>query len=223
MDEMIKCRRMTKYEQATRPQSAASRQETEMMNKSKREAAVTKDALEKVRLLCQSRGTTGFLEFGRALRKGTTENMNLEDFEKGMAEAGVQLDKDEVAELFEKLDKSGSGTVTLNDVISAVMPKLPESRVKTISDAFDKLDKGNEGAITIDGMRGLYSVKKNTKFLSGEETEEEIKQKFCSIFEKGMSSGKISREEFFHYYYGISASIESDIHFDLMMRQTYKL
>ena len=101
---------------------------------------------------------------------------------------------------------------------------MNRNRLNTIMKAFEKLDKTNDGVITIDDMRNSYDVRSHSEYKNGDKSEDEVINSFLKKFEKGGSiDGQITRDEFIDYYSGVSASIDDDTYFELMLRQAWKL
>lgn len=143
---------------ATRPVSAMSRQESEMVNKMRRTLADgrEKEPIDKLRLLCLARGASGILGMGRAFRvmdDDGSKTLSLDEFATGIRDAGLNVDDEEAQEIFNQFDTDGSGTLNMDEFIMALRPNMSESRKKIVEQAFSKLDKTGDGFITIDDLK----------------------------------------------------------------------
>lgn len=96
--------------------------------------------------------------------------------------------------------------------------------------AFNKIDFNGDGVLDINDIKGKYNASMHPDVKSGKKTEEEVLTEFLETFEMHhntihgyKSDGKVSKEEFVEYYTNISASIDNDAYFDLMMSNAWNL
>ncbi|KAL3312276.1 hypothetical protein Ciccas_009134 [Cichlidogyrus casuarinus] len=109
-------------------------------------------------------------------------------------------------------------------MIKKLKPPMNKSRSTLVMKAFNKLDKTKDGVITVEDLRGVYNCRMHPKFKNGEWTEDQIFADFLKKFEApDDADGTVTKEEFMNYYSGVSASIDNDAYFDLMMRNAWKL
>ncbi|TKS85114.1 Calcyphosin-like protein [Collichthys lucidus] len=95
---------------------------------------------------------------------------------------------------------------------------------EVIMQAFRKLDKTGDGLITIEDLKGVYNAKNHPKYQNGEWTEIRCSgSSWTASILPYDKDGKVTKEEFVNYYCGVSASIDRDVYFILMMKNAWKL
>ncbi|XP_072032235.1 calcyphosin-like protein [Amphiura filiformis] len=224
-----------------RPMSSQSRDEENMKRQHLRAAASAKDPIEKCRSLALSRGTTAIYKIGKVFKIFDDDNsgsLNEAEFKKGLTEWGRQIEDEnqrltdeQLDEVFKTFDKDGSGTISYNEFLRALRGPMSSSRKNLIDLAFKKLDKTGDGKITLKDVKGVYNTRRHPEVLSGEKTEDEVLIKFLNTFESDANSpdveptgdGEVTKDEFENYYAGVSASVDEDIYFDLVMRTAWNL
>jgi len=207
--------------------AATSRTNNELKRNATQALSKTTDPVEKLRLQCLSRGASGIKGLGRTFRifdDDGSKSLDFNEFKKGLRDYGLYLEPQEVKEIFEAFDKDNSGVLDFDEFLVALRPPMSKARKSIIHKAFNKLDKTGDGFVTSEDLKGVYDVTKHPKYKSGEWTEEQCFRKFLDSFDNpDDKDGTITLDEFLNYYSGVSASIDQDAYFDLMIRSAYKL
>ncbi|XP_078287117.1 calcyphosine-like b isoform X4 [Rhinoraja longicauda] len=207
--------------------AGTARHDREMAMDAKKKLQQCSDPIEKLRLQCLSRGSAGIKGLGRVFHimdDDRSRTLDYNEFVKGLKDYGVLLEKEDVEAAFKHFDRDASGTIDYDEFLLTLRPPMSNARKEIIAQAFRKLDKTGDGMITIEDLRGVYNAKHHPKYQNGEMTEEQVFRIFLDNFDSpNEKDGIVTMEEFLNYYAGVSASIDTDVYFIIMMRNAWKL
>ncbi|XP_053386850.1 calcyphosin-like protein [Mercenaria mercenaria] len=193
------------------------------------ENKIVKDLLQQLQSQCLNKGVGGIKGLGVAFRKmdkDFTKHICYTEFCEGIQSYGLQVEEKDLILLFTAFDRNKNNQIEFMEFVSKLKPAMSGKRVDVVNQAFDALDAIKDDVLKLEDLKIVYSqnAKKHPKFISGEWTEEQVLRYFLdSIDTPGNPDGKVTREEFMDYYAGVSATVDDDSYFDLMMRACYGL
>jgi len=91
------------------------------------------------------------------------------------------------------------------------------------------MDRNGDGVLTLKDIKGWYSAKNHPDVVSGRRSEDQVLGEFLETFEihhnmkRGSKDQTVTLEEFFEYYKNVSANIDNDQYFELMINNSFKL
>jgi Ca2+-binding EF-hand superfamily protein len=122
------------------------------------------------------------------------------------------------------------GTIDYDEFVRIIRGDLTPPRLVLVKKAFAKLDKDGSGIVDIDDIKDIYSTAKHPDFISGKKTRDQILVEFLETFEMHhniqngtQADGRITEEEWIEYYTNVSASLDNDEYFALMMNSSWNL
>jgi len=154
-----------------------------------------------------------------------SKTLKFEEMENCLKSYGLHLDGKEISMLMLAMDQKGdSSYLTFDELLIGVRGgAFNERRKKLVDMAYGVLDKDRSGIIDMADMRELYDTKHHPEVQEGKMTEEEALEHFLEQFEDGKHDGKVTKDEFRHYYGNISPSIDNDDYFELMIRNAWHI
>ncbi|KAE9334637.1 hypothetical protein PF008_g13864 [Phytophthora fragariae] len=183
-------------------------------------------SLEILRDSLYEHGAKGIRGLGRKFRiidDDGNRSLSLDEFGKAFKEHALELSEKEVEELFHFIDANSSGGVDFDEFLLAVRGELNERRTQLVLAAFKILDADGSGVVDLNDIKAKYSAKEHPDVLQGRKTEDEVLREFLDTFDGGEKDGKVHPSEFVRYYANVSASIDDDDYFELVIRNAWHI
>ena len=150
------------------------------------------------------------------------KRLTKEELKYGLADFGIELNIREVDDIFTYFDRDRNGFVDVTEFFVSLRGDLSDNRARLVQMAFDVLDTDGSGVITADEIEDRYDVTHNPDVVSGKKSKEEALRDFMHTWDRD-GNGLIPYEEFEDYYKEISASIDGDDYFELMIRNAWRI
>lgn len=156
--------------------------------------------------------------------------LEIQEFWKAVCDFRIQISPEEARKLFDLFDLNGDDSVDYNELMRSVIGEMNPHRKTFVKKAFDKLDDNKNGLIELDDIKKFYNAKLHPEVKARTKTEDEVLGEFIDTFELHHSlkcpnekDRKITLKEFNEYYNNVSASIDNDQYFELMMTNAWNL
>ena len=156
--------------------------------------------------------------------------IEINEFKKAIRDFRVELSDQEAEQVFSAFDRDGSGAIDYDEFVRGVRGPMNNFRKKLVGQAFKKIDRDGSGILEIIDLKGSYNARSHPDVKSGKKTEDEVLGEFLETFEAhhamngaGTRDQRVTMDEFIEYYNNISASIDNDQYFELMMINAWKL
>jgi hypothetical protein len=141
-----------------------------------------------------------------------------------MLDQGVDLTQNELNQAFSYFDQNKDGFIDIDEFVIGMADEMNKRRLDLVRLAFDSLDTDGSGDVTVEEVAAIYDVSHHPDVISGKITPRQAIQNFMKHWEGNDSAdGLLTLPEFQKYYKGISASIDDDDYFELMIRNAWRI
>ena len=182
--------------------------------------------LKKILDTMKARGAHGIRGLGIVFRRmdnNGDKKMDRNEFMWGLRENGHTLSPSEFERIFKYFDKNNDGKISYDEFLRGIRGDMNQRRLALVKLAYNKLDRDHSGLVDLNDIAGAYDVTQHPKFKTGEMSRNDILTEFMAQWDTNIRDNKVTLAEFEDYYKDVSASIDEDDYFELMIRNAWHL
>lgn len=180
--------------------------------------------LAHVKAVLKGKGVHGIVSLGRKFRsmdEDGSKALSYSEFTRAMRE--MNLDEGALNALFRYFDADCNGVVTYEEFLTGLRGDLNDRRQAIVDQAYAVLDKNSDGLVDMQDVIGRYDVSQHPDVQGGLKTKIQVLREFLDSFDCGEKDGIITPYEFSRYYGNVSAAIDDDDYFELMIRNAWHI
>jgi len=177
---------------------------------------------EKVQARSGRSGFRGIVQFMKTVDSNGDRKLNKEELSNALALFQLHPQSQDLDRLFKFFDKDKSGCISVTEFLRGIRPAMPPCRRDLVLMAYGLLDSNCDGKVTLKDMVMLFDATQHPEVLAGKKTKEQVYAEFTAGWDTD-GDATITKEEFLEYYSDISAGIDSNQYFELMMRNAWHI
>eukprot|EP00758_Cryptobia_borreli_P011857 Tbor_TRINITY_DN5696_c3_g1::TRINITY_DN5696_c3_g1_i1::g.9179::m.9179 len=176
----------------------------------------------------QAGGTElGIKDMGRRFRTVDSNGnriASVQEFKKCLKDVGLDnMPQERMEAVISALDKNNDRVISFDKILEVTRGPMSERRKKAVSLAFRKLDLDGNGVISLLEIKGKYNADRHPDVLRGDLTSEQVLVGFLATWDTRDMNGPVTYPEFCDYYNGVSASVDDDELFEIIVFSSWKL
>jgi len=186
----------------------------------------TLDLLTQLRDSFKSHGARGIAGISRKFRimdDDNSKDLSLSEFKKAIGEHTLGWTDAQLEEVYSWFDEDNSGGISYDEFLFGLKGPMNDRRAQIVLEAFAIMDADKSGIIEVNDLEGRYNAKMHPEVIAGKKTEAAVLREFLDTFDCGEKDGKVSPAEWCQYYSHVSASIDDDDYFELMIRNAWHI
>lgn len=185
--------------------------------------------VERLRQELASRGTDGFgfSDFQKRLNildRDESRTVNLEQVKIAFQHCSLNFNDQEISTLFYFFENCGKAYIDIDEFILGIRGPLSFKRRELVERVLQQFDATGDGVLSPEDVIDRFDPTEHPDVKSGSKKAQDVFREFLRSFEVGGEiEGKITRREFLNYYHNVSASIEHDDYFEVMLRHAWHI
>lgn len=167
-------------------------------------------------------GFRGLVRFLRMMDENKDQSLSRMEFRSAMESYGVPMGSAELDAVFNTFDRNGDGKVTVQEFVRTMRGDMNSRRLAIVQEAFNRLNKDGRGDVELHELVDVFTTNASLHPEANKgASHEELIREFMEAW--GGRDGRITRAQFVEYYADISAGVDDDDYFELLVRNAWHI